>query len=262
MPPVPFVAAAAQRGEPSWDDAPAVRGSFLDLDVPSRALHGTVAARIWSPAGTDGVALPLLVVHDGRAYDEQASLTRYSAAMIAGGSLPRHRVALIDAADRNEWYSASAAYARSLCDDVLPALREAAPAAGRTVGMGASLGALAMLHAQRRRPGAFGGLFLQSGSFFVPRFDRHESSFPRYQRIVRLVREIRRAGAGADPARIALTCGREEENLHNNRVVAQALFAGGSSAVLHEVQGGHDWESWRGALHPHLTELLSALWSR
>ena len=65
--------------------------------------------------------------------------------------------------------------------------------------MGASLGALAMLHAQRRHPGTFGALFLQSGSFFTPRYDAHESGFPRYQRIVRFVRETLRAASAPRP---------------------------------------------------------------
>ena len=51
------------------------------------------------------------------------------------------------------------------------------------VGMGASLGALAMLHAQRRFARMFAGLFLQSGSFFMPRYDSQESGFSRYARI-------------------------------------------------------------------------------
>ena len=60
------------------------------------------------------------------------------------------------------------------------AYRGAFAVAGPPVGLGASLGALALLHAQRRFPRTFAGLCLQSGSFFVPRFDRHESGFVRY----------------------------------------------------------------------------------
>jgi enterochelin esterase family protein len=242
--------------------SPAPPGSLQDLQVRSRSIGATIPARIWSPAGAEGVALPLLVVHDGAAYDTQASLTGFSTAMITDGRLPPHRIALLDPGDRAEWYSASAAYSRALCRHVLPALHEAVPVAGRPVGMGASLGALAMLHAHRRWAGTFAGLFLQSGSFFVPRFDSHESAFARYQRIVRFVRSVVRAGPDADPIPIVLTCGREEENLNNNRLMAQALLSRGSSATLHEVAGGHDYTAWRDALDPHLAEMLAALWRR
>jgi enterochelin esterase family protein len=126
--------------------------------------------------------------------------------------------------------------------------------------MGASLGALAMLQAQRAWPGTFGGLFLQSGSFFVPRWDRHESGFPRYGRIVRSVRGVLRATTGLEPVPVVMTCGREEENIHNNRLMAAALSDQGYDLRLAELPGRHDFPSWRDALHPHLTGLLSTLW--
>ena len=131
---------------------------------------------IWSPC--DG-ELPLLVAHDGPEYAELAGLTRYAGAMIEAGALAPFRVALLPPGDRDEWYSASAAYGRALSNRIVPELRGEVPVSGRPVGMGASLGGLAMLQAQRSWPGVFAGLFLQSGSFFVPRFDRQESGFSR-----------------------------------------------------------------------------------
>ena len=53
--------------------------------------------------------------------------------------------------------------------------------------MGASLGALGALHAHWLHPGAFSGLFLQSGSFFRRRSDGHEAGFPRFTRLTRFV---------------------------------------------------------------------------
>ena len=64
--------------------------------------------------------------------------------------------------------------------------------------MAFALGALALLYAQRQHPGTFQGLFLQSGSFFMPRFDAHESSFPHYHRVVGFVSEALRRGYRAD----------------------------------------------------------------
>ena len=90
--------------------------------------------------------------------------------------------------------------------------------------MGASLGALATLAAARTAPASFGGLFLQSGSFFRPGPDDHERDF-RFRRITRFVDDL--AAAAAEPASVALTCGTVEENLHGNRVVRDALAARG-----------------------------------
>ncbi len=127
--------------------------------------------------------------------------------------------------------------------------------------MGASLGGLAMLQAQRSWPGVFAGLFLQSGSFFVPRFDRQESGFPRYARIVRFVRGVLRAATFDEPVPVAMTCGAEEENVYNNRLMANALAAQGYDARLAEVPDMHNYTCWRDALDPHLTRLLGHLWS-
>jgi enterochelin esterase family protein len=144
---------------------------------------------------------------------------------------------------------------------VLYTIREHAPTRGLPVGMGASLGAVAMLHAQRRWLGTFAGLFLQSGSFFVPRFDSHESVFLRYGRIVRFVRDVRRSREFDEPLPVTITCGADEENVHNNRLMAEVLAAQGYDVTYHEAPGGHDWETWRGAFDPALTALLARLWS-
>jgi enterochelin esterase family protein len=119
-----------------------------------------------------------------------------------------------------------------------------------------------MLQAQRAWPGTFSGLFLQSGSFFVPRFDRHESGFPRYGRIVRNVRGVLHASGHDDPIPVTMTCGAAEENIHNNRLMAGALAGQGYAASLVEVPGLHNWTCWRDALHPHLTRLLASTWPR
>jgi enterochelin esterase-like enzyme len=244
---------------PGWLDAPAVDGHYRDFSVRGRGLGANVTGRIWSPSTDE--PLPLLVAHDGPEYDKLAFLTRYSAAMIAAGTLPPHRVALLAPGARDEWYSASALYSRALYVDVVPGLREAVPVAGLPVGMGASLGALAMLVTQRRAPGTFGALFLQSGSFFMPRFDSQESGFPRYGRIVRVVRRILRALEHPDPVPVQLTCGTAEENVFNNRVMARALAEQGYGARLDEVPDMHNYTGWRDAFDPHLTRLLARMWS-
>ena len=55
---------------------------------------------------------------------------------------------------------------------------------------------------------------------------------------------------------VTLTCGTGEENLGNNRAVAEALRRQGWQAALVEHPDAHNWVSWRDSLHPHLAELL------
>jgi enterochelin esterase-like enzyme len=247
---------------PAWLAGPVVEGRTTELAVPSRYLRADIPVRLWAPAGADPAEpLPLLVAHDGPEYDALSALTTYAGAMVAARRLPPHRVALLAPGDRDEWYSASVSYARALALAVLPALRREVAVAGPVVGMGASLGALAALHAQRRHAGLFGGLFLQSGSFFARRLDPQERSFPRFGRITRFVTDTKRRTLAAEPVPTTLTCGAIEENLANNREMADALHAQGYRTRLVELPDVHNYVAWRDAFDPHLTRLLAEVWA-
>jgi enterochelin esterase family protein len=240
---------------PDWlgSDAP---GTNRELAIAARALGTELPVRLWSPPDTtDDEPLPLLVVHDGPEYDELAGLTSYLGAMAISGEAPRVRAALLSPGPRDDWYSANGAYTRALCLAVLPNLR-AQVTTTTVVGMGASLGALAMLHAQRRLTGTFDALFLQSGSFFHPRFDAHERRFPHYDRVERSVDGVLRAGGHRAPVPVVMTCGRIEENIENNRTMARALAAQGYDVALHELPDVHNYTAWRDAFDPYLTRLL------
>ena len=221
---------------------------------PSTPIAERVA--LWSAPDTDPrMPLPLLVALDGGEYERLSGLTKLIGHAVATGRLPACRVALLDPAERDETYSASARYARELAAQ-LPQLAPATTVAG----IGASLGALALLHARWRHPGAFGALMLQSGSFFRQRWDRQESGFSRFRRISRFVGQVLYGGTAATPIAITLTCGAAEENLANNRAVASALRRQGHTVTLHVSRDAHNYIGWRDALDPHLVQLLARAW--
>jgi enterochelin esterase-like enzyme len=250
---------------PAWLDVEAPEGDVRSLELRSRRLRGSVAGVLWSPARTPRAEpLPLLVVHDGPEYAAYSELARFLEVALARGRIPPLRAALLAPLQRDEHYSASARYTAALADELLPALAsQTAVRPGRRwrVGMGASLGALAMLHGHRLRPETFGGLFLQSGSFFRQRYDHYERDFPRFGRIARFVGTVLRASSWADPVPVGLTTGTAEENRFNNRAAAAALQRQGYDAVLHEVRDAHNWIAWRDGLDPHLVDLLERVWT-
>lgn len=247
---------------PWWLDATGGTSRRDEVDVHDAGLDDTVRAVVWAPAdAAEDEPLPLLVVHDGPEYDRLSGLTRYSGVTIAAGVLPRHRVALLAPGHREDLYSANPLYADALCARVLPALADRYPVLGRPVGLGASLGALALLYAQRRHPHVFGGLFLQSGSYFTPAHDHMEASFPWFGRITRWVAAAHRA-TRVEPVPTVLTCGTVEENLRNNELMHRLLTRQGYPARLVTVRDAHNHTGWRDCLDPHLTSLLRELWHR
>jgi enterochelin esterase-like enzyme len=162
-------------------------------------------------------------------------------------------VALLDSPHRDEDYSASADYARTLAREILPSL----PPATVRIGVGASLGALALLHARVAARAPFDGLFLQSGSYFRRETDPQERRFPRFTRITRFVERVERTHAAPIP--VTMTCGAKEENLGNNRLMRGTLSSRGYDVRLHVHRGGHDWDAWRSVLDPHMLRLIRRL---
>lgn len=242
---------------PDWLAAEAPVGSLERLVLPSRRLRAEVPGLLWQPVGVDAEQpLPLLVVHDGPEYAELSSLTRYLDVATARGELPPLRAALLAPIDRDETYSASARYGTAFVRDLVPALRATAPTTV-LVGMGASLGALALLHVHRARPETFAGLFLQSGSFFQRRLDRWERGFPRFERIARFVRAVLRCESWQQPLPVTITCGTGEENLANNRELAAALERQGYPVDVVWNPDAHNWVAWRDVFHPHLARLVA-----
>jgi enterochelin esterase-like enzyme len=200
---------------------------------------------------------PYLVALDGSDYVRRASLLRLLGGLVDAGTLPPHHLALVDAEDRLEAYSASTAYARALTaalDDLTGRRR------GRRVGLGASLGGLALLHAHRLEPRSFSGLFLQSGSFFRRPTDRREAGFARFGRVDRFVRTVIRSLDGARPVPTTITCALDEENYADNAALAHALAAQGYPIDFHAARGRHDWPTWRRAAEAHLPALLQSVW--
>jgi enterochelin esterase-like enzyme len=241
---------------PAWTAADPPRGPRRELSLTSRGLSDDVPCILWSAVGVqDDDEVPLLVVHDGPEYDALAGLTLFLDAMVDQGRLPPMRAALLAPLDRNETYSASPTYGRALALGLVPGLRREVPTTV-VLGMGASLGGLAMLQSQRAHPGVFAGLYLQSSSFFHRVLDDQESDFERFTRITAFVDGVLRAGPAPDPVPVVMSCGRIEENVDNNRLMTRALQAQGYDTRLVENRDVHTYTGWRDTFDPNLVDLV------
>ncbi len=261
---------------PAWLSTTA-SSRAVPLDLPAGPLAAPIPARVWSPPWlADDRPAPVLIAHDGSGMAQSGSLlswaTAYAGARSAGDDRPRGgvgvaphrdtaplRVCLLDAADglRDEWYSDNPDYADALTEIVIPALRDRF-ATSAVAGLGASLGAVAMLSWHRRHPGVADALALQSGSFFTTDLDPQESGYPAFARVCAATEA---ATAEAPDRRIPLvmTCGAIEENLANNRSMAARLASIGYPVEFAEVPDAHTMIGWRDAWTPHLTGLLASV---
>ncbi|WP_052594151.1 alpha/beta hydrolase [Luteipulveratus mongoliensis] len=246
---------------PDWLAEPGVVGSMTALELPSALAH-PLPVTVWVPRGLRArQPAPLLWCHDGPEYAERADLVQWAAAQVRIRTLPPFRLVLAQPMRRLQWYAGSPGYLRSV-DRAVVALRERYAVRAPLAFMGASLGGLtSMLVAMRRDD--VGAVLSQSGSFFDPELDGQEAAFGGFGRIVAEVaalREGRWRRTAPGPA-IALTCGRHEENIANNRAMARALRRRGVDVELTEVADLHNYVAWRDALDPIWPNLLRQTWS-
>jgi enterochelin esterase-like enzyme len=245
--------------EPAWLAWPGIDHFQVPFQVDAPTLRAAVTGSLWSPAGlaVDEPA-PLLIIHDGPEYAQLGGMTRYLEACVGAGLLPPLRAALLGPGERDAWYSANPAYAQALALAVIPALDRMAPSTLR-VGVGASLGGLALLHAHRSYPLVFDALMLQSGSFFTPHLDPEEESFSDFRAVTAFVLKVHNLATDSYPIDVVVACGRREANLANNRRMAATLRRLGYRTQYVEVRDAHNYTAWRDTLHPHLTVLVSSL---
>lgn len=175
-----------------------------------------------------------LVVLDGPEYRGRRVLARRDAILVRSDR-------------RDEDFSCNPRWAKRTAAELEPD--------GPFLGVGSSLGALALLHLHWGRPGLFGALLLQSGSFFHRETERYERDFPRFERVHRFVDRVLHGRGRPETIPVTMTCGLAEQNIRNNMAVAQALARRGFDVrfVLHP--GGHDWDAWRLALREELPRL-------
>lgn len=241
---------------PTWLLAEPVPAEQAPVQVDGGALGGPLTATLWAPGTLDVEApAPLVVVHDGPEYASLGGLTHYLGTSVASGALPPLRAALLGPGDRNEWYSANPAYSKAL-SHLLRAVDDVVATTLR-IGVGVSLGGVAMLHAHRATPGAFDALLLQSGSFFTPILDPQESGFSGFAAVTGFVANLLAATTDAHPVATVLTCGVVEENLGNNAAMAHTLQQLGYPTELVLLRDAHNFTAWRDALDPHLTSLIT-----
>jgi len=231
----------------------AARGRTRRLRLDDGA-GGRRRVTIYEPDGLTGPA-PLLLTHDGTAYQRIARAPAVLERLIAAGRARPARLAFLDpirpeARDRE--YGFGGAYQRILRDALVPQLRQEADATGGSFWLGASLGGLAGLLAALREPDQVAGVALQSPALLGRPDDPAWYGTTESWVAAELERDD-----GALPWRVYQEVGSLDWLHQVNRRAAEA-FARRAERHRFEVRSaGHNWTFWRDGLAEALAFLLA-----
>jgi len=121
--------------------------------------------------------------------------------------------------------------------------------------MGASFGAVSSLSVAVRRPGFYGRLLLQSGSFAFTDIGEGNRRGPLFDPIVTFMNQLR-AAPMAMSERVFVSCGTYESLIYENRSFVPVLQSTGMDLRYVEARDGHNWENWRDRLREGLSWLF------
>lgn len=250
---------------PQWTlaDPDARSGTLSSLRLESRAFGGRREVQVYLPARYRASRLyPLLIVHDGLDYLRYADLKIVLDNLIHRLEIPAMVVALTQSPDRLSEYTGDTRHARFIGEELLPVMTDKFPLLDDSNArglMGASLGAVASLHAASTYPDRFGRLLLQSGSFAFSDLGQHQKG-PIWDPVVKFVNAYRKKPfAVAD--KVYLSCGIYESLIYENRSLVPLLQAQGMQVHFEEARDAHNWENWRDRLRNGLTWLFPGpLW--
>ncbi len=236
--------------QPEWGgggDLDTARPHRLSWD--SRRLGNTRRVWVHDTGGSDDQ--PLVLMLDGGYWAEAMPIFAALERATRTGRLPGATHVLIDAVDRetrSRELTCDDAFWEAVQHELLPLVAGSAAVTqdpGRTVVAGQSFGGLAALHAGLRRPGRFGKVLSQSGSF--------------WWRDQVLIRDVEAAGTAPAPLDIFLEAGSHEAViLPVNRRLHGALAQAGHTSTFRVYSGGHDPLCWRGGMVDGLSLLLES----
>ena len=250
---------------PDWtvEDPDARPGRVVERTIRSAAFGEDRTVRVYLPARLRATRrYPLLVAHDGSDYLRYSGLQTVLDNLIHRLEIPSMVVALTDPGDRMREYVDDDRHAAFLVEELLPDLEAVYPLSREPLDrglLGASFGAVAALSTAWRRPGVFGNLCLQSGSFAFSDVGAHDAG-PAFDRVVELMNAFReRPGRPAE--RIFQSCGTFEPLIYYNRSMVPLLQKVTKAHRFVEARDGHNWENWRDRLREGLSWLFPGpLW--
>jgi enterochelin esterase family protein len=245
---------------PEWitPDPSLPRGSYDVVDIVSQHF-GTRATKVYLPARFRRTRnYPLMVVHDGDDYLNYAALGAVLDNLMGRREIPDMIVALTSSPHRLVEYANDERHAAFLTEELVPQLEARYPIRSQPQSrclMGASFGGVAALSTAWRRPGFYGRLLLQSGSFAFTDIGERNQRGPVFDPVVKFMNQFRAAPLAVSE-RVFVSCGMYESLIYENRSLVPLLLSTGMDVRYVEARDGHNWENWRDRLREGLSWLF------
>lgn len=220
-------------------------GGMERMRLKSRALGGeTRRASLYTPAGSNGAALPLVVAQDGVTFQRVGRLAAVLEALLERGEAEPARLLMIEPTDRLSEYAFNDAYSDFVLKELIPQVTEAHPTAPRRVWLGASLGGQASAYLLANDPTGSDddAVVALSGAFLGAPGDTDHYRSRRSWLLEWL------ESNHAVPGRWHLDVGSLEWLEDVNLRVGDALAERGVERQLTVRNSGHNWVAWRNAL--------------
>lgn len=224
-------------------EAPA--GEVLEQRLAAHGLDGG-GRRVWvylppGYAGSDAV-YPVLYVLDGGTWVEELDGPRVLDRLIARGAVPPVMAVFVEARDRQQEFSRSAAWRRFMTAEVAPAVDgrfRSYPSPDRRVLVGAALAAYGAVDLAIEAPAVFGAVAAIAPPVQTPTLVTNQ---PHARQAVRSVRFF-------------VLGGTYDAIVDGARRLRTALYEVDAAHTYVEVPEGHNWDMFRG----HLDRALAAL---
>jgi enterochelin esterase-like enzyme len=250
---------------PAWiePDPEARPGTLEDVTLPETPFGEPRTVTIYLPARFRRTRrYPVLFVHDGGDYLRFAALKPILDNLIHRGEMAPLIAVLLHPGQRLVEYPDDPRHVAFVADQLLPWVEAQYPTYGQPAMrclMGASFGAVASLSTAWRRPGVFGRLLVQSGSFAFTDLGDHKRG-PAFDPVVKFVNAFREE-PGVPSEKVFQSCGTYETLIYENRSMVPVLRGTGMDVRYVEARDGHNWENWRDRLREGLTWLFPGpLW--
>ena len=245
-----------------------LKGNTVQATIKSTILSEERTVTVYTPAGYDGkVPCNLLIIFDGVTYggrpggeDSVIPAPVILDNLIATKRIgPTVAVLIWTMGKRNRDLTGSKPFADFIAGEVVPWTRAhytILPGAGSVVVAGSSLGGFSASWCAFHHPEAIGNVLSQSGAYWVT--SDWQNVRPPYPRDTGMLIEMFKREKRL-PIRFYISIGRYDLGaamLGSNRELRDVLQMKGYDVDYRELDGGHDYEQWRGTLSDGLVSLL------